>query len=82
MNIYVIERAGGSWVLRPFGRHDAMISGPTLDSAKEQAFEYVREGAPCRIQVMGEVREEWELGHWEGRWVQLDIGRDADGEWR
>ena len=70
MNIYVIERAGGSWVLRPLGRHDAMISGPTLDSAKEQAFEYVRQRAPCQIRVMGDALEEWTLeesdGDWEG----------------
>ncbi len=39
MNSYVIERYDASWVLRLFGRQDAMISGPTLESAKEQAFE-------------------------------------------
>ena len=76
--IYVIERDGDSWVLRLFGREDAMISGPTLESAKKQAFEYVRQWAPCRIRVMGEVREEWELGHRDGRWVQ-EISREAGG---
>ena len=48
-----MERDGESWVLRLFGRQDAMISGPTLESAKEQAFERVRQWAPCRIRVMG-----------------------------
>ena len=44
-----------------FGRQDALISGPTVESAKEQAFEYVRERAPCRIRVMGDSPEEWRL---------------------
>ena len=43
MKSYVIERDGEFWVLRMFGRQDALISGPTVESAKEQAFEYVRE---------------------------------------
>ena len=71
MNIYVIERAGGSWVLRPLGRHDAMISGPTLDSAKEQAFEYVRQRAPCQIRVMGDAFEEWRLERVDGEWEEV-----------
>ena len=45
-----------------FGRQDALISGPTVESAKEQAFERVRQWAPCRIQVIGEAFEEWLLG--------------------
>lgn len=51
-----------------FGRQDALISGPTVESAKEQAFEYVRERAPCRIRVMGEGFEEWSLDVTEGEW--------------
>ena len=35
---YVIDRDRESWVLRLFGRQDALISGPTIESAKEQAF--------------------------------------------
>lgn len=51
MTTYIIEYYGESWVLRMFGRQDALISGPTVESAKEQAFEYVREWAPCRIRA-------------------------------
>ena len=43
-----------------------MISSPTLESAKEQAFELVRRWAPCRMQVSGDVFEEWTL-KWEGQ---------------
>ncbi len=68
MNSYVIERLNGAWVLRLSGHEDAMISGPTVESAKEQAFEYVREWAPCRIQVRGEVSEEWTLEHPNSEW--------------
>ena len=49
MNSYVIERVNDAWVLRLSGHVDAMISGPTVESAKEQAFEYVRLWAPGRI---------------------------------
>ena len=49
MIAYVIECDGDSWVLRSFGRQGAMISGPTLESAKEPTFERVRQWAPCRI---------------------------------
>ena len=49
MKSYVIERDHDSWVLRPFGRQDAMISGPTVESAKEQAFELLRPWSPCRM---------------------------------
>ena len=45
MNSCVIERDGESWVLRPFGRHDALISGPTLESAKEQATRHAQNRA-------------------------------------
>ena len=31
MKSYVIERDRDSWVLRLFGRQEAMISGPTLE---------------------------------------------------
>ena len=68
---YVIEPAGDSWVLGLFGRQDAMISGPTLESAKEQAFELVRQWAPCRIRVHGDVFEEWLLDHLDGEWVKV-----------
>lgn len=56
MKSYVIERDGSSWVLRMFGRQDALISGPTVESAKEQAFEFVRE--EWRLEV---ADGEWEL---------------------
>ena len=39
-----------------------MISGPTLESAKEQAFERVRQWAPGRIPSSGQVRRETESG--------------------
>jgi len=68
MKSYVIDRDGESWVLRIFGRQDALISGPTLESAKEQAFEFVRQGAPCRILVMAEVLEVWQLERVDGEW--------------
>ena len=80
MKSYVIERDREYWVLRRSGRQETLASGPTAKSTKEQAFERVRQWAPCRIRVMGEVREEWELGHRDGLWVQLVIGREADGE--
>ena len=78
--IYVIERDGESWVLRLFGRQDAMISGPTLKSAKEQAFELVRQWAPCRIRVMGEVREEWTLDEPDGEWEESGSLESRTGE--
>ena len=31
VNSYFIERHGESWLLRFFGRQDAMISGATVD---------------------------------------------------
>ena len=65
----LIERDGESWVLRMFGRQDTLISGPTIESAKEQAFESVRQWAPCRIRVMGEGFEEWRLEEADGEWV-------------
>ena len=69
---YVIERDGGSWVLRLFGRQEAMISGPTLESAKEQAFEYVRQWAPCKIRVIGKAFEEWRLERVDGEWGEVE----------
>jgi hypothetical protein len=54
---YLIERDCASWVLRKFGRQEVMVSGPTPESAKEQAFERVRQWAPCRIRVMGDDEE-------------------------
>ena len=80
MTAYVIERDRESWFLSLFGRQDAMISGPTRESAKEQAFELVHQWAPCRIRVMGEAFEAWELGHRDGEWVQVEMGREARGE--
>ena len=71
LNSYIIERDGSSWVLRMFGRQDALISGPTVESAKEQAFEYVRERAPCRILVMGKGFKEWRLEVAGGEWEEL-----------
>ena len=68
--IYVIERDGESWVLRLFGRQEALISGPTLESAKEQAFERVRRWAPRRSRVMGGVFEEWRLEQPDGDWEE------------
>ena len=49
MKSYVIDRLNDAWVLRLSGHEDAMISGPPLESAEEQAFEYVRLWAPGRI---------------------------------
>ena len=46
MTTYVIERDRESWVLRLLGRQEPMISGPTLESAKEQALERGRQWAP------------------------------------
>ena len=49
---------------------DTLISGLTVELAKELAFEYLREFAPCWIRVMGEGFKEWRLeepdGEWEG----------------
>ncbi len=75
MNSYVIERLNGAWVLRLSGHEDAMISGPTVESAKEQAFEYVRKWAPCRIQVYGDALEEWLLDNPDGEWVKVQRHR-------
>ena len=68
MNFFVIERDGDYWGLRRFGRQDVMISGPTVESTKEQAFGLVRQWAPCHIRVMGEVVEEWQLADPGGEW--------------
>jgi len=69
MRPYVIERAGDlAWVLRFAGSQHTMISGPTEESAREQAFECVRQWAPCQIRVIGEPREEWALTHPGGEW--------------
>ena len=72
MKSYVIERDREyHWVLRLSGRQETLASGPTLKSAKEQAFERVSQWAPCGIQVRGEAPEEWELGHRDGQWVKV-----------
>ena len=71
MRSYVIERDDDSWVLRIFGGQDALISGPTVESAKEQAFEYARDWAPCRVRVMADEFEEWMLDDTEGKWWRV-----------
>ena len=73
---YIIAADRESWVLRLFGQHDAMTSSPTLESAKEQAFERVRQWAPCRILVLGDVFEEWHLERHDGGWAQQEGGSD------
>ena len=45
MKSYGIDRDPDSWVLRLFGRQDAMISGPTLESAKEQLRATIRDAS-------------------------------------
>ena len=57
---------GKLWVLRVFP-----------ESAKEQAFERVRQWAPCRIRVMGEVREEWRL-----EWADVAARAQRGLRWR
>ena len=78
MKEYVIEREGGSWVLRLFGRQDAMILGRTCRSAKRQAFEYVRQWAPCRIRVIGGGFEEWRLDSSDGEWGRTNPGEEEE----
>ena len=72
MRSYVIDRYGDSWVVRLFEPQDAMIVGPTAESAKEQAFERLRQWAPCRSRVTGDVSEEWTLEHPEGAWEKTE----------
>jgi hypothetical protein len=68
---YVIEGCHETWVVRLFDRRDPMISGPTVDSAKGQAFDYVRQAAPCRIQVIADESEEWILADPDGEWERV-----------
>jgi hypothetical protein len=74
---YIIEPERGFWVLRRSGHNKKIVSGATAESAKEQALERLRPSAPCRMRVMAGVREEWELGHRDGQWAQVEIRRKA-----
>ena len=78
MKSYIIERDGESWVLRLPGRQETLASGPTAGSIKEQAFERVRQWAPCRIQVIGDVVEEWQLADLDGDWEENRSGPEPD----
>ena len=79
VNSYVIEREGRSWALRRLGSLDRMFAEEELGAVREHAFDRLRGWAPCRLRVMGKVRREWELGHKDGQWVQVEIGREAGG---
>ena len=73
MTKYVIELDGRLWVLRRFGRHDTMASGPTAESVREQAFDILRGGhAPCSLVIVGTPRYEWRLGSDDGEWEQVE----------
>ena len=74
MKSYVIGRERKSWVLRRSGSLDQMFTDEELVAVREHAFERLRGWAPCTLRIRGEVREEWELGHRDGQWVQVEIG--------
>ena len=74
MKSYVIGRERKSWVLRRSGSLDQMFTDDELVAVREHAFERLRGWAPCTLRIRGEVREEWELGHRDGQWVQVEIG--------
>ena len=81
MKAYVIEHIGDSWVLRVPGGH-AQPLAPTLGSARNQAFEHLRQSAPCRIRVSIETNyEEWILWHADHRWILNWYPFERDGVW-
>ena len=70
--MYSIENEGRLWVLRRFGRLETMASGPDVASVREQAFDRLREFAPCSLRVLDSVPEEWRLESDEGEWEQVE----------
>ena len=56
-----------SWVLRRFGKYETVASGPTAEDVRDQAFDRLRDHAPCSFTIMDEERETWQLeqgGEW------------------
>ena len=80
MKSYLIERDGEAWVLRSFWSLDSMFTDKEFVAVREHAFDRLHGWAPCKLQIRGEVLEEWELGHRDGTWVQLEMRREAGGE--
>ena len=74
---YVIESEGRLWVLRRFGQHGTIASGPNVVSIREQAFYRLRGYTPCSFRVLDEIPEEWQLESDQGEWEQTDPDPDA-----
>ena len=79
MKTHVIEREGASWVLRLFGRQDAMISGPTVESAKKQASSTRVSGRRGELRLWDEKTPLRESGAGSYRWRLSSAGLVNNG---
>ena len=67
---YVIEgdREKKLWVLRRLGRQETLASGASAEDVRDQAFERLKDFAPCSFKIMDGSRPEWRLEREQGGW--------------